>query len=308
MIGLDFSVVVALLSATIRVATPLIYGAMGELLCERAGVLNLGIEGTMVLGAMAGFWVGYASGWAWAGVAAAAGVGLLSGLLMALLAVRLGLNQHVSGLGVTLLSGSLALFFYRVAFGNRRVPPRIDPLPRLEAPDFLGPLAPLFNQYPLTYAAFLLVPVLWWFLYRSSFGLHVRAAGENPEAVDVAGVDVFRVRTAALAAGGMLMGLGGAFLSLAQLGAFTPGIVSGRGWVAVALVIFGNWQPFRVLGGALAFGAFDALQLHLQTVGLRLPYQALLALPYLATVALLALARSGSASPAALLRPYRREA
>lgn len=297
-----------LLAATLRVATPLLFAALGETLAERAGVLNLGIEGIMMLGAMVGFVVAYLTGSLWLGVVTAGAAGLLAGLLMALLAVYLGVNQHVSGLGITLLASGLALYLFRVIFGEPRVPLQVEPFQRLSPPAFLGPLAPLFEQYTLTYIALLLVPAFWWLLYRTPFGLNVRAVGENPEAADVAGVNVFRVRTAALALGGVLMAVGGAFLSLAQVGAFTFGIVAGRGWVAIALVIFGNWAPFKVLAGALLFGGFQALQLRLQATGVQLPYQALLALPYLVTIAALALAGRNASYPAALLKPYKREA
>ncbi len=300
--------IVTLLAATLRVATPLLFAALGETLTERAGVLNLGIEGTMFLGAMAGFVAAYFSGSLWVGVVAACVAGALAGLLMALLAVYLGVNQHVAGIGITLLSTGLALYLFRIIFGEQQVPPKITPFPQLNLAGWLGPLTPIFEQYGLTYLALLLVPALWWVLNRTHFGLRVRAVGENPAAADVAGVNVFRTRLLALAIGGALMGLGGAFLSLAQLGAFTFGIIAGRGWVAIALVIFGNWSPRKVLGGALLFGGFQALQLRLQASGFQLPYQALLALPYLVTIAALALAGRNVSAPSALLKPYHREA
>ncbi|CAN5702296.1 ABC transporter permease [soil metagenome] len=300
--------IVTLLAATLRVATPLLFAALGETLTERAGVLNLGIEGTMFLGAMAGFVAAYFSGSLWIGVLAACVAGALAGLLMALLAVYLGVNQHVAGIGITLLTTGLALYLFRIIFGEQQVPPKIAPFPQLNLGGWLGPIAPIFEQYGLTYLALLLVPALWWLLTRTHFGLRVRAVGENPAAADVAGVNVFRTRLLALAIGGALMGLGGAFLSMAQLGAFTFGSISGRGWVAIALVIFGNWSPLKVLGGALLFVGFQALQLRLQASGFQLPYQALLALPYLVTIAALALAGRNVSAPSALLKPYHREA
>ncbi|MFN8495295.1 MAG: ABC transporter permease [Caldilineaceae bacterium] len=299
---------ITLLAATLRVATPLLFAALGETLVERAGILNLGIEGTMFLGAMAGFVAAYFSHSLWLGVAAACVAGALAGLLMALLAVYLGVNQHVSGIGITLLLTGLALYFFRIIFGEQQVPPKITPFPQWNFTSVFGPVTPLFEQYTLTYLALLLAPTLWWVLNRTHFGLRVRAVGENPEAADVAGVNVFQIRLLALAIGGALMGLGGAFLSLAQLGAFTFGIISGRGWVAIALVIFGNWSPVKVLWGALIFGGFQALQLRLQAAGFQLPYQALLALPYLVTIAALALAGRNVSAPSALLKPYHREA
>ena len=169
------------------------------------------------------------------------------------------------------------------------------------------PVSPLFRQYGLTYLALLLVPLTDWLLMRTAFGLRLRSVGENPEAADLAGISVGAVRYRALALGGALMGLAGAFLSLAQLGAFTHGMVSGRGWVAVAIVIFGNWRPSRVLLGAFLFGFVQALQLRLQAEGINLPYEALLALPYLVTILVLALTGRNAAYPRALLKPYYRE-
>ena len=297
---------ITLLAATLRVATPLLFAALGETLVERAGVLNLGIEGTMFLGAMVGFTAAYFAGSLGAGIVAACVGGALLGLLMALLAVYLGVNQHVSGVGITLLATGLALYFFRLIFGTQQTPPKIDAFAQLSLP-WLGRIAPIFEQYWLTYVALACAPLLWWLLNRTHFGLNVRAVGENPQAADVAGINVYRTRLLALAVGGALMGLGGAFLALAQLGAFTFGMIAGRGWVAIALVIFGNWSPGRVLLGALLFGGFQALQLRLQASGVRLPYEALLALPYLVTIAALVLAGRNASVPAALLKPYQRE-
>ncbi|MFZ1465233.1 MAG: ABC transporter permease [Anaerolineae bacterium] len=216
------------------------------------------------------------------------------------------LNQHVSGLGLTLLTSGLALFIFRVLFKGSANPPAMTPFQQPHLPA-LGPVAPIFEQYWLTYVAFLLTPLATWVLYRTTFGLWVRAVGENPEAADSVGIDVRRVRYAALALSGALMGAGGAFLSLAQLGTATFGIVAGRGWVAIAIVIFGNWEPGRVMLGALLFGGVEALQLRLRAIGVNVPYQFLLSLPYLVTIAALALAGRNASYPAALLKPYRRE-
>lgn len=299
--------IIGLLAATLRLATPLLLGTMGELFCERSGVLNLGIEGTMLLGAFVGLVVASASGSLWLGLLMAIVSGILAGLLMGLLTVRMGVNQHVSGLGLTLLLTGLSYFGYRIVIGQRSVQHSIPTFPQFSLFGDLPVLGPIFQQYPLTYIAILLVPVVWWLLYRSSFGLQIRSAGENPEATDAAGVNVFRVRYLALAIGGALMGAAGAFLSLAQLGSFTFGIINGRGWVCIALIIFANWEPVKVLWGALLFGGVSALQLRLQSTGIRLPYELFLALPYLVTIAALALAGRNASAPAALLKPYRRE-
>jgi ABC-type uncharacterized transport system permease subunit len=298
---------IGLIAATLRVATPLILGTLGELFSERAGILNLGIEGTMFLGAFVGFTVGFTTGSLWLAFLAAIFAGVLAGLLMGLLVVQLGVNQHVSGLGLTLLLTGLSLFSYRLIFGERSVPPSITTFPKLSPFGQIPVLGPIFEQYALTYIAILLIPLAAWVFSRTSFGLNIRAVGENPEAADAAGINVFRVRFLALAIAGGLMGAGGAFLSLAQLGSFIFGIIAGRGWVCIALIIFANWQPIRVLWGALLFGGVSALQLRLQSTGLKLPYELFLALPYIATILALALAGRNASAPSALLKPYQRE-
>jgi simple sugar transport system permease protein len=305
---------VGLLAATLRVATPLIFASVGEVFTERSGVLNLGIEGIMFLGAFTGFAVaatadeaGFA-GYLWLGLLGAILAGLLMSLLMGLFSVTLGVNQHVSGLGITLLSISLSLFGFRLVFGESSVLPSVDPFPQYSIFGQLPVLGTIFRQYLLTYIAFLLLlPLSWWILYRSSFGLQLRAVGENPEAADAAGVNVFGTRYAAILIGGALMAIGGAFLSLAQLGAFSPGIIAGRGWVCIALVIFARWDPIRAVWGALLFGGVFALQLRLQTLGFKLPFEIFLALPYLVTILALAIAGRNTAYPGAYLKPYRRE-
>lgn len=299
--------IIALLGAMLRIATPILLAALGETIVERAGILNLGIEGTMLFSAFTGFVAAQVSGSLWVGLAIAMLTGAVSGLLMGLLSVTFGLNQHVAGLGITLLAGGLALFGFRLIYGGASTPPSLDQsfeqLPILK--DTI--LEPIFSQYWLTYLALILVVVIWWLLMKTSFGLRLRAVGEHPEAADIAGVNVFRMRYYALILGGILMGLGGAYLSLAQLGAFAHGIVNGRGWVAIAIVIFGNWQPSRVLLGAFIFAGLEGLQLRLQAEGVQLPYEALLALPYIATIIALAIAGRNASYPGALLRPYRRE-
>jgi len=299
---------VDLLAATLRNATPLVYGAVGETYAERSGVLNLGIEGTMYAGAFTGFAVAYSTGSLLLGLAAAIVVGVLAGALMALLTVTLGANQHVSGIGLTILLIGLSEFTNRLIFGGTEVQ-RIDPFPQLEAPAVLGPLAPLFTQYALTWLAFLVVvPGAWWLLNRSSFGLEIRAVGENPEAADAAGVHVARTRYLALMVGGALMAIGGSFFTLALLGSFTLDIIAGRGWVAVGLVIFGRWRIMRVVAGALIFAAVYSLQFRLRILpgwG-DVPFELLLALPYLVVIAALALSGRNVAYPGAYLKPYRR--
>ena len=299
--------IVDLIAATLRIATPLIFATLGELFCERAGILNLGIEGTMFFGAFSGFAAASLTGSLWVGVLTALVGGMLSGLIMSLFSVKLGVNQHVSGLGITLLMTALSLYLFRVIFGESRVLPSIQPFKQLSIFPDNPILGPIFSQYTLTYIAIALVPIVWWVVFRTNFGLKLRSVGDNPEATDAAGINVYRLRTTAVVIGGALMGVGGAFLSVAQLGSFTFGIVAGRGWVCIALIIFGNWHPIKVFWGALLFGGVQALQSRLQLTGLKLPYELFLALPYIVTIIALTIAGRNASYPAALLKPYKRE-
>jgi len=298
---------VDLIAATLRIATPLIFATLGELFCERAGILNLGVEGTMFFGAFSGFTAASLTGSLWMGILCAFIGGMISGLIMSLFSVRLGVNQHVSGLGVTLLMTALSLFGFRVIFGENRILPSIQPFQQLSIFSGSRVLGPIFSQYTLTYIALALIPIVWWVVFRTNFGLNLRSVGDNPEATDASGINVYRLRTIALVIGGALMSVGGAYLSVAQLGSFTFGIVAGRGWVCIALIIFANWHPVRVLWGALLFGGVQALQSRLQLTGLKLPYELFLALPYIVTIIALTIAGRNASYPAALLKPYKRE-
>ena len=307
---LDLAFISGLMGATMRMATPIIFAALGEILTERAGVLNLGIEGIMLMGAMSGFLFTYSTGSIWFGVFAAACVGMLLGFLMALLSVNLGLSQHVSGLGITLFATGLAMFIYRLHFGSPTVPPVIQPfkqvaLPVLSKIPVIGP--GLFTQYTLTYIAWLLVPALSILLYKTTIGLKIRTVGENPVVADTVGVNVTLTRTLCLVAGGALMGIGGAFLTLAHQNMFLIDVIGGRGWVAIAMVIFGNWNPLKATIGALIFGFLDGLQLRLQSVGVVLSFHLFLMIPYLLTIIALISVSRRAAVPAGLLKPYRRE-
>ena len=289
--------------AVLRIATPLILGTLGVLLCERAGVLNLGIEGIMVAGAFTGWLAVYAGAPLWGGVAVAALTGAVFGLLHAGLTVGLALSQHVSGLGVTLLATALSYFGYRVSFPKVSTPPTITPFGDM---DWLG-LPVLAQQTPLTLFALLLVPATAYLLYRTPAGLAVRMVGENPQAAEGQGVSVAGVRTAAIVAGSALMGVAGAFLTLSAFNAFFFNMVNGRGWICVALVVFASWRPGKALLGALLFAFFDALQLRLQQSGdAVLPYQMYLMLPYLLSIVALVLVARKASYPQALMKPYRK--
>jgi ABC-type uncharacterized transport system permease subunit len=289
--------------AVLRIATPLLFGTLGVLLCERAGVLNLGIEGIMVAGAFAGWLAVYAGAPLWAGVAVAALTGAIFGLLHALLTVGLALSQHVSGLGITLLATALSYYGYRVSFPKVNTPPTVTPF----APMEWLPIPVLDAQTPLTLLALLLVPLLAYLLYRTPLGLALRMVGENPQAAEGQGVSVAATRTGAIVAGSALMGVAGSFLTLSAFNAFFFNMVNGRGWICVALVVFASWRPGKALLGALLFAFFDALQLRLQQSGdALLPYQLYLMLPYVLSIVALVLVARKAGYPQALMKPYRK--
>jgi general nucleoside transport system permease protein len=293
--------------SVLRVATPLILGTLGALLCERAGVLNLGIEGIMVAGAFAGWLAVYGGAGLWGGVAVAAATGALIGALHALLTVSLALSQHVAGLGITLLATSLASYAYRVSFPKVDTPPTVEPF----APMAWLPIPVLNAQTPLTLLALGLVPLVGWLLYRTPLGLALRTVGENPAAAEGQGLSVAGLRYGAVIAGSALMGVAGCFLTLAAFNAFFFNMVNGRGWVCVALVVFASWRPGQALAGALLFAFFDALQLRLQqagsgVLGLELPYQLYLMLPYVMAIAALVVMARRASTPQALMKPYRK--
>ncbi len=289
-------------SAVLRIATPLIFGTVGALICERAGVLNLGIEGIMVAGAFAGWLAVYHGANLWIGVAAAALAGAVFGLLHAFLTVSLALSQHVSGLGITLLATSVSYYAYRVFFPNVSSPPTVKPFVELSA----IPIPILASQTPLTWLALALVPVIAWILYWTPLGLALRMVGENPAAVEGQGIDVVRLRTGAVTAGSALMGVAGAFLTLSAFNAFYFNMVNGRGWICIALVVFAGWRPWKALGGALLFAFFDALQLRLQQQAGGIPYQLYLMAPYVLSIVALVVVARRATYPQALMKPWRK--
>jgi len=296
--------------AAIRIASPLIFATMGELICERAGVLNLGIEGIMAAGAFAGWFTVYSGGDLWTGVAVAAATGAAFGLLHATLTVPLGLSQHVVGIGVTLLATSITYFTYRLALPQVTSPPKIEPFQPLPIPVLSDiPIVgeALFSQTPLTYLAFATVALVGWGLYRTPLGLAVRAAGENPAAVEAQGLSVTAIRIGAVMAGSALMAVGGAFLTMSAFNSFFFEMINGRGWICIALVVFGSWRPGKALLGAILFAAFDAYQIRLQQVtGGVVPYQLFLMLPYLLSILALVLVARRATYPKALMVPYQK--
>jgi ABC-type uncharacterized transport system permease subunit len=296
-------------AAILRIATPLIFGTLGALLCERAGVLNLGIEGIMTSGAMIGWLAVFHGADLWTGVLLAALAGALFGVLHSLLTVTLGLSQHVSGLGVTLFASSFSYYVFRLIVPVAGTPPTIVPfqpidMPILSSLPFIGPA--LFTQTAPTYLAIVIALVLAYILFRTPIGLAIRMTGENPHAAEAQGVNPVKVRYGAVIAGSGLMAIGGAFLTLSAFNSFFPTMVQGRGWICIALVVFASWRPGRALFGALLFAFFDAFQLRLQTAIEGVPYQIFLMTPYILSIAALAVMARRARVPQALMQPYRR--
>ena len=295
-------------TASLRIATPLIFGVLGALLCEKSGVLNLGIEGIFVAGAMAGWIAVWLGAGLWGGVLVAAGAGAFFGLIHAILTVPLGLSQHVSGLGVTMFATSVSYFIYRTALPDTTSPPRIEPFQALDIPilsdlPFIGPV--VFQQTAMTMLALVMVGVVWYVLERTALGVAIKAVGDNPDSVDAQGLSVYGLRIGTIMAGSALMALGGAFLTMSAFSSFFFGMVNGRGWICIALVIFASWRPGKALLGALLFGAFDAFQVRLQTeVGAFVPGQVFLMAPYILSIFALVVAARRADYPRALLTPW----
>ena len=295
----------AFLEGTVRTATPLAFAALGEAMVERSGVINIGLEGSIIAGALGGVVTAGAAG-AGAGLAGAMVAGAAVAAIFAFFAVKLRADQIITGTAVTLLALGLTGALYRSAFGTAGAAlgtPTLGALtiPGLSAIPLVG--RALFAQPVTTYLAIALVPIASWWLARTHAGLALRACGENPVAALAAGVAVGRVQTVAIIFGGAMGGLAGGTLALAQAGTFVEGMSAGRGFIAIAIVVLGRWQPLGVGVAALLFGAASALQFAFQAMGWRLPYQLFLATPYVLTLLALAVARARFAAPAALGKP-----
>lgn len=301
--------ILAAVRAAIPAGTPLLYGTLGEVYAERSGVLNLGVEGMMIMGAVSGFAVAQTTGNVWLGVLAAAGVGGLMALIHAFASVTLRVNQVVSGLALTMLglgvSGMMGKRFVGQPLSVRLQPVQI---PILSDLPIVGEL--LFRFDVLVYISILLVPILWFVLYKTRLGVTLRSVGENPSAADALGVNVAFVRYAAVVFGGMMAGVGGSYLSIAYAPAWIEGMTAGAGWIVIALTIFAIWDPRRALLGAYLFGGVRVLQFRLQPLGIS--PNLLNMLPYLLTILVLLLISGQAAkrrigAPAALMTAYSRE-
>jgi simple sugar transport system permease protein len=309
MIGDLFSaqVVLGILTSGIRLATPYLYAGIGETFSQRSGVLNLGVDGQMLMGAFAGFYVVFSTGNLWLGLLAALAVGALMGLAMAFISVTLHAEQGISGIGVYLFGLGLSELLFQETIGTVETVSGFRPLqiPVLSSIPVLGEV--LFSHNILVYGAFLLVPVAWFVLHKTTFGLNVRAVGENPEAADSLGVSVARVRYFTVTLGGALSGMAGASLSIALLNVFQQNLTNSLGFIAVALVYFGGWRPFGLLTGALIFSMLNALQVWVQTLGIPVPAEVALMMPYVLTIVVLALSVQRVRPPSALTKPFLRE-
>jgi simple sugar transport system permease protein len=290
----------------VRLATPYLFAALGETFVQRSGVLNLGVDGIMLMGAFSAFYVVFNTGNLWLGVAAALLVGALLGLLMGLVSVTLQAEQGISGIGLHLFGLGISSLLFKMLIGSVQSVRGFAPLhlPILSDLPVLGPI--LFDHSILVYLAYLLVPVAAFVINRTPFGLKVRAVGHNPEAADSLGVQVNRVRYITLTLGAALAGLAGASLSISLLNIFQENMTNGLGFIAVALVYFGGWRPLGVLLGALFFSTVNALQLWIQVLGLPIASDLAVMLPYVLTIVALALAARQVHQPAALTKPYAR--
>jgi simple sugar transport system permease protein len=303
---LFFSTVIA---AAFRIATPILFAALGEAVAERAGMLNIGIEGMMALGALSGFLGAYWSGQLWIGFATAVVGGIVAGLAFGYVTIERGADHVVTGIVANIFCFGLANVTYRFLFAGKKDIPQIPTMrpflvPWLSDVDFFG--RAFFSHLPIVWVAIALVPIFWFLLARTKWGLNVRAVGENPAAAETAGVDIWRVRFSAIAVGGAMAALGGATLSIAQLGAYLDNMTAGRGFIALAVVVFGGWRPARIAGACFLFGGAEALQLRLQAIGVPVPNALLTAVPYLLTILVITAFAGTAAYPAAMNQVYRR--
>ena len=303
-------VIVGILSAGIRLATPYLFASIGEMFGQRSGVYNLGVEGIMLMGAFAAFYVTLTTGNLWLGLLAAIVVGGLMGVAMAVISVTFQAEQGISGIGLYLFGLGMSELLFQKMLGTVETVSGFGPvnIPVLSDLPIVGPI--LFQQSVMTYLAFLLVPIAWYVLYRTTFGLKIRAVGENPAAADALGVSVKRTRYMTVTLGGMLAGVAGASLSIALLNVFQQNLTSGIGFIAVALVYFGGWRPYGVLFGALLFSMVNALQLWIQALNIPIPFDAselLIMLPYVLTILVLIFSAGRVRKPSALGVAYERE-
>ncbi|MFZ2258514.1 MAG: ABC transporter permease [Clostridiaceae bacterium] len=303
--------IVSLLSRALTMSTPLMIGSISEVYAERSGMMITAIEGIFLLGAWGGFVGSYLSGSAMIGILTAMLCGLLIALIYGFITITLKQHQVVTGTALNILAIGFASYFQRVLFGVPTSPLKISPLPMIKIP-LLGDLpilgSILFNQNMITYFTFLVIPISIFVLYKTAIGLTIRSTGENPVAVDVAGINVSKVRYGVVIVAGLIGGIAGAFYSIGYLGMFTENIIGGRGWIAFAICFLGNWNPKGAVVGSLIFGLTEAIAIFMQTqnTGGLFPNELFIALPYLLTI-ILTVARRSFNVPAKLGVPYIKE-
>ena len=301
------TVLLGILASGIRLATPYLYAGIGETFGQRSGVLNLGVEGQMLLGAFASFYVVFMTGNLWLGLLIAMLVGAVMGLAMAFVSIDLQAKQGISGIGFYLFGLGTSDLLFRALIGSVETVSGFSPLaiPVLSDIPYIGQV--FFQQNILVYGAFLLVPVAWFVLNKTTLGLKIRAVGENPQAADSLGVSVRGVRYLTVTMGGVFSGIAGASLSIALLNVFQQNLTSGLGFIAVALVYFGGWRPQGVLMGALLFSMVNSLQLWVQVLKIPIPSDIAVMMPYVLTIVALVVAMQRMRSPSALTKPFERE-
>jgi simple sugar transport system permease protein len=303
---LTLPVLMGMAFSAIRLATPYLYAALGETFAQRSGVLNLGVDGIMLMGAFSAFYVALHTGNLWLAVLVAAVVGLLMGLLMAVVSITFKAEQGISGIGLYLFGLGLSSLLFRTTVGTVKTISGFQPVkvPLLGDLPILGEI--LFRHSALVYGAFLAVPIAWFIIEKTTWGLKIRSVGQHPAAADSLGVNVTAVRYVCTCVGGVLAGIAGASLSIALTNLFQENLTAGQGFIAVALVYFGGWKPLGVLGGALLFSAVNAFQLWVQVLVPEMEADVAVMLPYLLTIAALAVATNRTRQPAALATPFER--
>jgi ABC-type uncharacterized transport system permease subunit len=299
---------VVLLGGTLTASTPIILAAIGEDFVESGGILNLGLEGMLLLGAFCSFIAALITGNIYIGLLAGMGAGVVLGVFFGFLVIHLRINQIVAGLGVEIFVIGITSLLYRVLFGSE-FPVVADitaktPIPFLSTVPYINSI---FNQHIVTYISWVLLPIAWWVLYKTNFGLNVRAVGENPVAADAHGINVYRTRYMTLIFEGVLAGLGGAFLSICDLAFFVFHMTQGRGFIAIAIVMLAKWNPSKLFYGAFLFGVCHSLTFGLQILGLDVPREFILMLPYVAVILLLCILARNTKLPGAFCLPYERE-
>ena len=299
-------VLLGILATGVRLATPFLLAALGEMFSQRSGVFNLGIEGVMLMGAFVGFFVTLHLGNPIYGILASLGTGAIMGVLMALVSVTFKAEQGISGIGLYMFGWGLSGLLFRLYVGGITSIKGLQPvkIPLLSEIPYLGPI--LFQHNWLVYLVYILVPFAWFVLYRTTWGLKVRAVGTKPEAADTLGESVESIRYQCLIVGGALAGLAGAFLTVGQANMFVDNITAGRGFIAIALVYFGRWSPWGILAGSLLFSMADSFQSMVQVLGIKFPYELAIIMPYLITIVALAVSFGRVWAPAALGRAYER--